>query len=336
MPYKPKITTRSISTTTVTADSIPKNAPMTNNELDSNFLNIRDASIGIASDDSTVIDIGLGNTLKVAGGTGISTAVSGQTLTITGTAQAQGITFVGDDSTGTAIADGNTIKLVGQGGTTVGVSNGVITIDGGGPGSVGDLTISGTTISGPSNSNISIIPSGTGSVILDGLTITNYTISTGGALFVLDAGSSNIKMTDFLDMDSNKITGLATPTASTDATTKLYVDKAALTYDPITFTSGQPTTALYRNTAAYYKITLQHNGTISAFNNFSTGQTIVLLVVQDATGSRTLTFTPTIKWEGGSFPGLSTGANKRDIITIFHSGEADIDAYHASIRKDFA
>ena len=83
-------------------------------------------------------------------------------------------------------------------------------------------------------------------------------------------------------------------------------------------------------------IILQHNGTISAFNNFSTGQTIVLLVIQDATGSRTLTFTPAIKWEGGSFPGLSTAANKRDIITLFHSGEADSDAIHGSIRKNFA
>jgi len=84
MPYKPKITTRGISTSTVSADSIPKNAAMTNDELDSNFLNIRDASIGIASDDSTVIDIGLGNTLKVIGTGGLTTAVSGQSITIDG------------------------------------------------------------------------------------------------------------------------------------------------------------------------------------------------------------------------------------------------------------
>lgn len=84
MPYKPKITTRGISTTTVTTDTIPKGSPMTNDEMDSNFLNIRDASIGIASDDSTVIDIGLGNTLRVIGAGGTTTAVSGQTLTITG------------------------------------------------------------------------------------------------------------------------------------------------------------------------------------------------------------------------------------------------------------
>jgi len=84
MPYKPKLTTRGISVSTVSTDSIPKNDALTNDELDSNFLNLRDASIGIASDDSTVIDIGLGNTLKVIGAGGVTTAVSGQSITIDG------------------------------------------------------------------------------------------------------------------------------------------------------------------------------------------------------------------------------------------------------------
>jgi len=171
MPYKPKIVTRGISTTTVSADSIPKNAALTNNELDSNFLNIRDASIGIASDDSTVIDLGLGNTLKVAGGTGITTAVSGQTLTITGTSQAQGITFVGDDSTGTRISDGETVKFVGGLGTTVAVSGDSVTITAGNVytgGSLGALTVSGTTLTSTvTNGDISIAGNGTGGITLN-------------------------------------------------------------------------------------------------------------------------------------------------------------------------
>jgi hypothetical protein len=63
MPYKPKITTRGISTSTVSADNIPKGAALTNNELDSNFLNIRDASIGIKGTDSTIFDIQSGDTI---------------------------------------------------------------------------------------------------------------------------------------------------------------------------------------------------------------------------------------------------------------------------------
>jgi len=84
MPYKPKITTRGISVSTVSTDNTPKNAALINDELDSNFLNLRNASIGIAGDDSGTIDLGMGNTLKVVGTGGLTTAAAGQTLTIDG------------------------------------------------------------------------------------------------------------------------------------------------------------------------------------------------------------------------------------------------------------
>lgn len=195
MPYKPKIVTRGISTSTVSTDSIPKNAALTNNELDSNFLNIRDASIGIASDDSTVIDIALGNTLKIAGGTGISTAVSGQTLTITGTSQAQGITFVGDDSTGTRISDGETVKFAGGGGTTVSVSGDIITINGGG--NIGDLQVTAygalaystfLSPSGSANRDIVLSGFGTGKVSLPNRVVFGDITESGSRLSVTGNG----------------------------------------------------------------------------------------------------------------------------------------------------
>jgi len=362
---------------------------MTNDELDSNFLNIRDASIGIAADDSTVIDIGLGNTLKVIGAGGTTTSVSGQTLTITaGSATTGDLTLTG--STISAPSNAN-LKLTtsGTGAVEIHDANFIISDPGAGNEAQGEIARIGATQvdfnhNGNQNSTFSIygndgqasgavipfqvdmsqqaqvrinnmlFPTTTGSngqvlttngsytlswqtpPSLGNLTVTNYTISSGGALLRLDAGSAQIQMDDEVNMDSNKIVGLGQPTNANDAATKTYVDKAALINDAITLTSGSPTQSINRNTAGYVKITLQTNGTISAFNNFGTGQTLQLLVIQDGTGSRTLTFTPAIKWEGGSFPGLSTAANARDIITIFHSGEAASDAHHASIRKNFA
>lgn len=49
---------------------------------------------------------------------------------------------------------------------------------------------------------------------------------------------------------------------------------------------------------------------------------IVISVVQDATGSRTVTWPASVKWSGGTSPVLSTGANALDIITLqtFDSG----------------
>ena len=50
---KAKLVTRSASTTSVTTDSIPKGSGLTNAELDSNFLNLRDQGWRLRADDST-------------------------------------------------------------------------------------------------------------------------------------------------------------------------------------------------------------------------------------------------------------------------------------------
>jgi len=95
MPTKASLTTRTA-----------KGSALTTSEMDGNLENLRDASVGIASDDSTTVDLQLGNTITVAGAGGASTAVSGQTVTVT-----QGtITITGDDSTGEALAGGEELK----------------------------------------------------------------------------------------------------------------------------------------------------------------------------------------------------------------------------------
>ena len=50
---KAKLVTRSETTTSVTTDTIPKNSGLTNAELDSNFINLRDQGWRIRADDST-------------------------------------------------------------------------------------------------------------------------------------------------------------------------------------------------------------------------------------------------------------------------------------------
>lgn len=48
------------------------------------------------------------------------------------------------------------------------------------------------------------------------------------------------------------------------------------------------------------------------------GQVYRFLVQQDGTGGRTLTWSTTVKWRGGSAPTLSTGANAIDILTLVY------------------
>ena len=88
------------------------------------------ARITVVGDDSTGVILNAGETIKIAGAGGITTAVSGDVLTITGANQAQGITVVGDDSTGTRISDGETVKIAGTSNITTAVSGDTLTITG--------------------------------------------------------------------------------------------------------------------------------------------------------------------------------------------------------------
>jgi hypothetical protein len=82
MPNTPRIVTRSETTSSNTTENLNKGSKLTFAEMDSNFLELRNGSIGIVGDDSTGIDLAHGSTLKVAGTGGIATSVSGDTLTI--------------------------------------------------------------------------------------------------------------------------------------------------------------------------------------------------------------------------------------------------------------
>jgi hypothetical protein len=124
MPYKPKIVTRTLTTTTVTEDLIPKNAGLTNSELDSNFLNLRDQTFGI-TDGANSSNIAAGDTITFASGSGISMGLSGRTLTITNTGSGGG---GGGSSTGTVTFANSIISSS--------VTNGNIQIDPNGSGQV--------------------------------------------------------------------------------------------------------------------------------------------------------------------------------------------------------
>ena len=73
---KAKLVTRSASTSSVTTDSIPKGSGLTNVELDSNFLNLRDAGWRLRADDSTQHTITADTQINFAGGT-ITTDANG-------------------------------------------------------------------------------------------------------------------------------------------------------------------------------------------------------------------------------------------------------------------
>jgi hypothetical protein len=68
------------------------------------------------------------------------------------------------------------------------------------------------------------------------------------------------------------------------------------------------------------QVTLGGSRTLAAPTNLTNGQTYTLHVVQDGTGSRTLTWNAVFKWPGGTAPTLSTGAGKRDVFVFSTDG----------------
>jgi hypothetical protein len=68
------------------------------------------------------------------------------------------------------------------------------------------------------------------------------------------------------------------------------------------------------------QVTLGGSRTLAAPTNLTNGQTYTLHVVQDGTGSRTITWNTVFKWPGGTAPTLSTGAGKRDVFVFSTDG----------------
>ena len=108
---------------------------LTNKTISTASNTITGTVVTIVGDDSSGTSINIAETFKIAGAQNITTAVSGDTLTITGPNLSSyltnsTITVVGDDSTGVTLNNGETLKIAGAGGVTTAVSGDTLTITG--------------------------------------------------------------------------------------------------------------------------------------------------------------------------------------------------------------
>jgi hypothetical protein len=160
--------------------------------------------ITFVGDDSTGTRISDNETIKITGGTGITTTMIGDTLTITatGTAEttAQGITFVSDDSTGTRISDGETVKIAGSGGITTSMTGDTLTITGptvftfnvAGDDSTQRSISAGNTVKFIGSNGISTATDAQGNVTISGTTLVTLNIDGGATATVYDIVGLNL------------------------------------------------------------------------------------------------------------------------------------------------
>ena len=97
------------------------------------------------------------------------------------------------------------------------------------------------------------------------------------------------------------------------------ITSAKLNYTESTLTD-QATVTWDASTQDVCKLTLGGNRTLAAPTNNSTGQFISILVIQDGTGSRTLTWNAVFEFKDDTAPTLTTTASLGDIFVFRYNG----------------
>ena len=247
---------------------------ITNAQLGGSIANskLANSTISIDADSGTTNAVDLGDTLQVTGGEGIDTSVSGDTLTIAGE----------DASTSNK-------GVASFASADFSVSSGAVSIKSGGV-SNAQLANDGITIGSDDTSLGGTITdlNGLTSVDVDNITIDGNTISstnTNGNI-VLDPNGTGV-----INVSSARITSLGTPTQTTDAATKAYVDAQLQGLD-------------VKNSV---RVATTANGTLSTA--FANGQTVDGISL--ATGDRILLKDQSTGSENGIYTVNASGAPTR-------------------------
>lgn len=121
------------------------------------------------------------------------------------------------------------------------------------------------------------------------------------------------------------LTTLATVSASTNASVNIASGSfnTIQTYTP----AGAGTATLDLSKGNVQHITMPAGNIAIAISNGSVGQCFIVRILQDSSGSRTVTWFTTIKWAGGSPPTLTATANKADTFGFEITGSGTYDGF---------
>lgn len=191
----------------------------------------------------------------------------------------------------------------------------------------------GVSISGGNTINIGQAIATTNSpsfvgLSLSGLNVTGIVANTAAGVLttVSTTGTGQVVKENTPTLITPNI-GAATA-SSLNATGDIIAKRYKLTMP--TATTASSTTSLDLSTGNVFTINLSTNISTLTLTNAAVG-TYLVKFVQDATGSRTVSFPAAWKWAGGISPTLTTTANKLDIVTLVYDGTI----FYATIVKNF-
>ena len=127
------------------------------------------------------------------------------------------------------------------------------------------------------------------------------------------------------------ITGLPSIEVNSDGEVKLAEYGTNVTIftglkTPIEDNTDGATVTFDLDSSSTHTVTLGGNRTL-ALSNSDAGQKFIIRLVQDGTGSRTVTWFSTIKWPGGVTPTLTTTANKTDVFGFICTSAGNYDGF---------
>jgi hypothetical protein len=126
-----------------------------------------------------------------------------------------------------------------------------------------------------------------------------------------------------------KISGTAVnlSSAQTIASVKTFDEGAIVTAPKAYSPAGAGTATLDLSLGNDFEITMPAGNITIALSNATVGQKFTISILQDATGSRTVTWFTTIRWVGGVAPTLTTTASKRDYFGFKVTGSGTYDGF---------
>jgi len=148
-----------------------------------------------------------------------------------------------------------------------------------------------------------------------GIPVLNQTVDINGNELILDADADSSITADTDDQIDIKAGG--TDVASFK-TANLLLNVGAYNAEA-TLTDGA-TISWDASTSPVAKVTLAGNRTLGAASNGQAGQFVSLLVIQDGTGSRTLTSNAAYEFASDTAPTLTTTASQGDLFVFRYNG----------------
>ena len=143
-------------------------------------------------------------------------------------------------------------------------------------------------------------------------------------LQLVSADISSSAAIAFSKLDSTTVAGVtATQTLTNKTLTKPTINGSIQAY---TSDTDGATVTFDLAASNIHTVTLGGNRVL-ALSNASVGQVFIIRLLQDGSGSRTVTWFSTISWAGGSAPTLTTTASKADTFGFICTSSGNYDGY---------